>query len=151
MNLLLDCPTMEWWLDEYHRGGTILSAFAPAYLWAVTGYRVAGAQPYCMSRGNPYDQTSFPPEELMAEGMLALTNGIRCPLYFGYFTDASTKLMKEMGRRAKWTVRAEPMTYASLLFSDNTRTYYGVDRIEDRFLPPYLWFLSAPLPRGILR
>src|SRR5262249_11330922 len=74
MHLLLDTPLMDWWFDEYHRGASIMSSFGPAYLLAVSGHRVAGAQPYCIAHGNPYDQTSFPPQELMAEGMLALVS-----------------------------------------------------------------------------
>ena len=85
MNLLLGVPYMEWWLDEYHRGATIVSAFGPAYLRAVSGHRVAGAMPYCITHGNPYDQTSFPMHELYAEAMIALTNGIQCPMFSGWY------------------------------------------------------------------
>ena len=28
MNLLLDCPIMEWWVDEYHKGASIVFGFA---------------------------------------------------------------------------------------------------------------------------
>jgi len=134
MNLLLDTPLMEWWFDEYHRGATIISSFGPAYLLAVSGHRVAGAQPYCMSHGNPYDQTSFPPHELMAEGMLALANGVVCPPYLGWPQFKTADLMKEMKRRAPWLVRAKQEPWAALLVSDRTRQFYGLDQIDRRYL-----------------
>ena len=34
MNLLLDAPDQEFWLDETNRGTTIVPAFANAYIWA---------------------------------------------------------------------------------------------------------------------
>jgi len=36
MNLLLDAPDQEFWLEESNRGTTIVPAFANAYVWAVT-------------------------------------------------------------------------------------------------------------------
>ena len=35
MNLLLDAPDQEFWLDESNRGTTIVPAFANAYIWAL--------------------------------------------------------------------------------------------------------------------
>ena len=40
MNLLLDAPDQEFWLDETNRGTTIVPAFANAYIWATTNHRV---------------------------------------------------------------------------------------------------------------
>ena len=60
MNLLLDAPDQEFWLDETNRGATIMPAFANAYIWATTNHRVAFSEPYLMSHGNPYGKDSFP-------------------------------------------------------------------------------------------
>ena len=61
MNLLLDAPDQEFWLDETNRGTTIVPAFANAYIWATTNHRVAFSEPYILSHGNPYGKDSFPP------------------------------------------------------------------------------------------
>ena len=60
MNLLLDAPDQEFWLDETNRGTTIVPAFANAYIWATTNHRVAFSEPYILSHGNPYGKDSFP-------------------------------------------------------------------------------------------
>jgi hypothetical protein len=144
MNLLLGVPYMEWWLDEYHRGATIVSAFGPAYLRAVSGHRVAGAMPYCITHGNPYDQTSFPMHELYAEAMIALTNGIQCPMFSGWYEDTTVRVFGEIGRRAEFCVRAEQIPHAAMLFSDNTRMFYGLEHKEDRYLAhPFGFFRAA--------
>ena len=75
MNLLLDAPDQEFWLDETNRGTTIVPAFANAYIWATTNHRVAFSEPYILSHGNPYGKDSFPPQEIMRRMMLALTYG----------------------------------------------------------------------------
>jgi hypothetical protein len=143
MNLLLDTPMMEWWFDEYHRGATILSSFGPAYLLAVSAHRIAAAQPYCMSHGNPYDQTSFPPPELMAEGMLALVNGVVCPPYLGWPQFKTADLLKEIQRRSPWLVRARQEPWAALLVHDRTRQFYGLDQIDRRYLAYLLGMFRA--------
>ena len=144
MNLLLGAPYMEWWFDEYHRGATIVAAFGPAYLRAVSGHRVAGAQPYCITRGNPYDQSSFPMHELYAEAMIALTNGVQCPLFSGWFKESTVRVFGEIARRAEFCVRAEQIPYAAMLFSDNSRMFYGLDHKEDRYLAhPFGLFRAA--------
>jgi hypothetical protein len=73
MNLLLDAPDQEFWLDETNRGTTIVPAFANAYIWATTNHRVAFSEPYLLSHGNPYGKDSFPPHEISRRMMLALT------------------------------------------------------------------------------
>ena len=75
MNLLLDAPDQEFWLDETNRGTTIVPAFANAYIWATTNHRVAFSEPYILSHGNPYGKDSFPPQEILRRMMLALTYG----------------------------------------------------------------------------
>src|SRR5262245_65559054 len=75
MNLLLDAPDQEFWLDETNRGATIVPAFANAYAWATTNHRVAFSEPYILSHSNPYGKDSFPPQEILRRMMLALTYG----------------------------------------------------------------------------
>ena len=71
MNLLLDAPDQEFWLDETNRGATIVPAFANAYIWATTNHRVAFSEPYMISHGNPYGKDSFPPQEILRRMLLA--------------------------------------------------------------------------------
>ncbi len=66
MNLLLDAPDQEFWLDETNRGTTILPALANAYIWATTNHRVAFSEPYLLTHGNPYGKDSFPPPKSSA-------------------------------------------------------------------------------------
>ena len=75
MNLLLDAPDQEFWLDETNRGATIVPAFANAYIWATTNHRVAFSEPYIMTHGNPYGKDSFPPQEILRRMLLAVTHG----------------------------------------------------------------------------
>ncbi len=75
MNLLLDAPDQEFWLDETNRGTTILPAFANAYIWACTNHRTAFSEPYILSHGNPYGKDSFPPQEILRRMLLTLTYG----------------------------------------------------------------------------
>ena len=154
MNLLLDAPNMEWWLDEMHQGSTILSAFGPAYLRAVSGHRVAAAQPYLMSHSNPYDQSSFPAQEAIRQTLLALTNGVQAPPYFGWNQEAMTAMTRETARREPWLRRAQEMPWAAMFFSDNNRLFYGLDQIADRVLAPALGVFRVSyeehMPIGIL-
>lgn len=75
MNLLIDLPMQEWWLDETNLGASVAPTFGAEYLAAVTGYRVCGCEPYLMSRGNPYSPDSFPAHERMVRSMLVLAHG----------------------------------------------------------------------------
>ena len=137
MNLLFECPMQEWWLDETNLGGSIVPAFGAAYVKACTGHRVAASEPYLMSRGNPYGTDSFPRREALARALLILTNGSLPAFSFGWPGHAGTavEVMKEVGKRSEWLVRAEPMPWAALLVSEETRQFYGLDRIAERYLP----------------
>jgi hypothetical protein len=60
MNLLLDAPDQEFWLDETNRGTTIVPAFANAYIWAVTNHRTAFSGPTtCRCARRPCRSTTF--------------------------------------------------------------------------------------------
>ena len=63
MNLLLDCPLQEWWLDSGW-GPTVVPAFAAAYGWSATGHRCTAHEAYPMSHWWPYGTDSFPQHEL---------------------------------------------------------------------------------------
>ena len=77
MNLLFDAPDQEFWMDETNRGSSIVPAFGAAYVWAVSNHRVAFAEPYLMSRGNPYGKDSFPAHEVERRMMLAAPRTVR--------------------------------------------------------------------------
>ena len=83
MNLLLDAPDQEFWLDETNRGTTIVPAFANAYIWATTNHRTAFSEPYILSHGNPYGKDSFPPQEILRRMLLTLTYGAQPSIAVG--------------------------------------------------------------------
>ena len=139
MNLLLDVPDQEFWLDETNRGNSIVPAFANAYIWATTNHRVAFSEPYLMSHGNPYGRDSFPPHEIERRMLLALTHGAVPSIAVGqpkHLQEAVYQCMDEVNKRREWVVRKRPEPWAALLMSDNTRNFYGRSsgEVEDRYL-----------------
>lgn len=139
MNLLLDAPDQEFWLDETNRGATVVPAFANAYIWAVTNHRVAFSEPYLMSHGNPYGKDSFPPHEVFRRMMLALTHGaspsiavIQSPGLQKAVFDG----LDALAARKPWLTHKSPEPWAALVMSDNTRVFYGrtSGQVEERYL-----------------
>src|SRR5208337_2580054 len=105
MNLLLDAPDQEFWLDETNRGTTIVPAFANAYVWATTNHRVAFSEPYLMTHGNPYGKDSFPPHEVERRMMLALTYGAAPSIAVAQPANLQQELydcLDEVRRRKPW-------------------------------------------------
>ncbi|MDG3002258.1 hypothetical protein [Paludisphaera mucosa] len=148
MNLLLDAPDQELWLDETNRGATLAPALACAYIWATTNHRVAFSEPYLMSHGNPYGKDSFPPHEILRRMMLALTYGVAPsiavsqprPLQQGVY-DA----LDEVRKRKPWLTLKSPEPWAAILLSDDTRTLYGRSPglVEERYLAGVLGAFRA--------
>jgi Beta-galactosidase trimerisation domain len=139
MNLLLDAPDQEFWLDESNRGATIVPAFANAYAWATTNHRVAFSEPYLMSHGNPYGKDSFPPEEVVRRMLLAATYGAGPSIAVGQpgsLQQAVYDGLDAIQRRKPWLVNKRPEPWAALVMSDNTRNFYGrqAGRVEERYL-----------------
>jgi Beta-galactosidase trimerisation domain len=148
MNLLLDAPDQEFWLDETNRGTTIVPAFANAYIWASTNHRVAFSEPYILSHGNPYGKDSFPPSEILRRMMLALTYGaspsiavIQPPRLQGELYAC----LDEVQRRKPWLTDKKPEPWAALVMSDNTRNFYGrsAGKVEDRYMSHVLGAFRA--------
>jgi hypothetical protein len=79
MNLLLDAPDQEFWLDETNRGTTIVPAFGIAHTWATTNHRTAFSEPYILSHGNPYGKDSFD----FKQDVGSFLNSGRMPTYVG--------------------------------------------------------------------
>ena len=128
MNLLLDAPDQEFWLDETNRGTTIVPAFANAYIWATTNHRVAFSEPYILSHGNPYGKDSFPPQEILRRMMLALTYGASPSIAVAQPPNLQQELydcLDEVKRRKPWLTHKTPEPWAALVMSDNTRNFYG--------------------------
>lgn len=139
MNLLLDAPDQEFWLDETNRGATIVPAFANAYIWATTNHRVAFSEPYILSHGNPYGKDSFPPAEIERRMLLAATHGaapsiaviqpphLQQPLY---------DCMDQLQKRKQWMLNRRPEKWAAMVMSDNTRNFYGrsAGLVEERYM-----------------
>ncbi len=139
MNLLLDAPDQEFWLDESNRGATIVPAFANAYIWAVTNHRVAFSEPYLMSHGNPYGKDSFPPHEILRRMLLALSHGASPSIAVSQpprLQEELYRCMDEVRRRRPWLTHKKPEPWAALVMSDNTRNFYGrsAGQVEERYL-----------------
>jgi hypothetical protein len=150
MNLLFDAPDQEFWMDETNRGSSIVPAFGAAYVWAVSNHRVAFAEPYLMSRGNPYGKDSFPAHEVERRMMLALTHGA-CPsiaaLQPDHLKAGTAHAMSEVKKRKPWLTHKEPEPWAAILMSDNTRVFYGRQpgQVEDRYLANVFGFFRAAM------
>lgn len=139
MNLLLDAPDQEFWLDETNRGNTIVPAVANAYIWATTNHRTAFSEPYLMTHGNPYGKDSFPPHEVFRRMMLAVTYGASPSLAVGQpanLQDDVYRSLDELRRRRPWITHHQPEPWAGLVLSDNTRNFYGrsAGAVEQRYL-----------------
>ena len=150
MNLLLDAPDQEFWLDETNRGATIVPAFANAYVWAVTNHRVAFSEPYLMSHGNPYGKDSFPAHEIERRMMLALTHGAAPSLAVGqpaHLQEPVYRLLEKVRKLGPWLTHKEPEPWAALVMSDNTRVFYGRNpgHVEERYLASVFGFFRAAL------
>jgi hypothetical protein len=139
MNLLLDAPDQEFWLDETNRGATIVPALANAYIWACTNHRVAFSEPYLMSHGNPYGKDSFPAHEIERRMLLACTHGASPSLAViqpAHMQQGAYDALASVQARKEWLTHKQPEPWGALLLSDNTRALYGRDagRVEDRYL-----------------
>lgn len=139
MNLLLDAPDQEFWLDETNRGTTIVPAFANAYIWATTNHRVAFSEPYILSHGNPYGKDSFPPQEILRRMLLAATYGAAPSIAVAQPANLQQELyqcLDEVQKRKPWLTHKRPEPWAALLMSDNTRNFYGrsAGRVEERYM-----------------
>jgi type 1 glutamine amidotransferase len=148
MNLLLDAPDQEFWLDETNRGTTIVPALANAYIWATTNHRVAFSEPYLLSHGNPYGKDSFPPAEIERRMLLAATYGAQPSIAVAQPARLQGPLyacMDEIQRRKPWLTHKTPEPWAAIVLSDNTRNFYGRHpaRVEERYLANVLGLFRA--------
>jgi type 1 glutamine amidotransferase len=150
MNLLFDAPDQEFWMDETNRGSSVVPAFGAAYVWAVSNHRTAFAEPYLMSRGNPYGKDSFPAHEVERRMLLALTHGAGpsiAVLQPDHLKAAVKHGMAEVKKRARWLTHKRPEPWGALLVSDNTRAFYGraPGQVEERYLANVFGFYRAAL------
>ncbi|WP_205678872.1 alpha-amylase family protein [Aquisphaera insulae] len=148
MNLLLDAPDQEFWLDETNRGATILPALANATIWAMTNHRVAFSEPYLMSHGNPYGKDSFPPHEVLRRMLLAVTYGASPSIAVAQpenLRGAVEAGLLEVKRRKPWLGHKRPEPWAAIALGDNTRNFYGRDpgKVEERYLAHVLGAFRA--------
>ena len=139
MNLLLDAPDQEFWLDETNRGATIVPAFANAFIWATTNHRTAFSEPYILSHGNPYGKDSFPPQEILRRMLLTLTYGAAPSIAVGQPPNLQQELyacLDQVARRKPWLLHKKPEPWAALVMSDNTRNFYGRSPglVEERYM-----------------
>ncbi len=148
MNLLLDAPDQEFWMDETNRGTTIVPAFGNAYLWAVTNHRVGFSEPYILSHGNPYGKDSFPPQEILRRMLLVLTYGAQPSIAVGQPARLQQPLydcLDEVRKRQPWLTDKQPEPWAALVMSDNTRNFYGqtAGDVEQRYMANVLGAFRA--------
>src|SRR6185503_12835832 len=104
---------------------------------AVTNHRVAFAEPYLMSRGNPYGKDSFPAHEIERRMLLALTHGCQPSLAVGqpaHLQDAAYRCLGEIKKRAAWSTHKTPEPWCALVMSDNTRNFYTRGDVEQRYM-----------------
>ena len=137
MNLLLDAPDMEFWLDETNRGASVVPAFGLATMWAYSNHRTAFAEPYLMSRGNPYGKDSFPAHEIERRMMLAVTHGVLPSLAViqpEHLQSAAYHCLAEVRRRGPWITHKQPEPWGALVMSDNTRCFYTRGDVEQRYM-----------------
>lgn len=150
MNLLLDGPDQEFWMDETNRGATVVPAFGAAYMWAVTNHRVGFSEPYLMSRGNPYGKDSFPGHEIRRRMMLVMTHGARPSIAVGqppHLQQVVYDCVDEVKKHGPWMSHVYPEPWTALVMSDNTRAFYGRQpgQIESRYLSHVLGYYRALL------
>ena len=150
MNLLLDAPDQEFWLDESNRGATVVPAFANAYMWAITNHRVGFSEPYLMSHGNPYGKDSFPAHEIERRMLLALTHGTFPSIAVGQPANLQPAIyhcLAEVQKRKPWLTHKQPEPWAALVMSDNTRNFYGRSSglVEERYLANVFGFFRTAL------
>jgi hypothetical protein len=150
MNLLLDAPDQEFWMDETNRGATVVPAFGNAYAWAVTNHRIAFSEPYLMSHGNPYGKDSFPAHEIERRMLLVLTHGALPSLAVGQpepMQEGAYHALAEVQKRKPWLTHKAPEPWAALVMSDNTRVFYGRSsgKVEERYLANVFGMFRAGL------
>jgi hypothetical protein len=143
MNLLLDAPDQEFWLDETNRGATVVPAFANAYIWALTNHRVAFSEPYLMAHGNPYGRDSFPAHEIQRRMLLSATYGVSPSIAIALpqpQKDGVYDAMAEVQKRKPWLLHKTPEPWGALVMSDNSRVFYGREpgKVEERYLASVL-------------
>ncbi len=139
LNLLLDAPDQEFWMDETNQGSTVVPAFGNAYMWAVTNHRVAFSSPYLFTHGNPYGHDSMTPTEIMLRTMLVLTWGPRPSMALANpprMMDGVYNALDEIKRREAYLTHVQPEPYIALVMSDNTNCFYGrsAGLNEERYL-----------------
>jgi Trehalose utilisation len=147
LNRLIDLPMQEWWLDETNLGASVAPAFGAAYLRAVAGDRPTASEPYLMSRGNPYGTDSFPHHERLTRSLLALTHGSVAAYSFGWpgHGPSTRELFNEVAQRSPWLKQTQPLPWAALLVSEQTRQFYAYQDIAGRYLPHVFGAFRAAL------
>jgi len=155
MNLLLDAPDQEFWLDETNRGTTIVPAFANAYIWATTNHRTAFSEPYILTHGNPYGKDSFPPQEILRRMLLTLTYGASPSIAVGQPANLQQELyacLDQVKVRKPWITHMKPEPWAALVMSDNTRNFYGRSPglVEERYMAHVFGVFRAAIEEHLM-
>lgn len=150
INRLWDLPMQEWWLDETNVGGSLLPAFGAAYLRATTGDRPAAAEPYLMSRGNPYGTDSFPAHERLTRSLLAISQGNILAMSLGWSGHDVAADFAAVKQLEPYLTRTSSLPWAACLVSEQTRQFYAFQDIAERFLPYPLGVFRAASEEHLL-
>jgi hypothetical protein len=150
LNRLFDLPMQEWWLDETNFGGSVAPTFGAAYLRATVGGRPCAAEPYLMSRGNPYGTDSFPAHERLTRCLLAVSQGNVLAESLGWPGHDPAPDFAEIKKREPFMTRLETLPWAAMLVSEQTRQFYAYKDIAERFLPHVFGPFRAALEEHLL-
>src|SRR2546421_2474746 len=137
----------EWWLDETNLGGSVAPAFGAAYLRATMGGRPCASEAYLMARGNPYGSDSFPAHERLTRCLLNVASGGVAAESFGWpgHEESTLTVLRAVSERERWLTHTEPLPWAGLLVSEQTRQFYAYQDIAERFLPHVFGVFRAGL------
>jgi hypothetical protein len=145
LNQVFDLPMQEWWLDETNVGSSVVPAFGVAYLFAAAGDRPCAAEPYLMSRGNPYGTDSFPAHERRTRCSLALASGNILAESLGWPGHDVAGDFRAAAELDPYLTGLTPLPWAAMLVSEQTRQFHAYKDIANRFLPHPLGMFRCAL------
>ena len=145
LNRVFDGAMQEWWFDETNQGGSLAPAFGAAYLRCVLGGKPGASEPYLMSRGNPYGTDSFPAHERLTRTLLNISQGGVAAESLGWpgHGASATASLRAAADREAWMTGVEPLPWAAMLVSEQTRQFYAYKDIASHFLPHALGAFRA--------
>jgi hypothetical protein len=111
----------------------------------VLGGKPGASEPYLMSRGNPYGTDSFPAHERLTRTLLNVAHGGIAAESLGWpgHSASAAASLKAAADREAWMTDVEPLPWAAMLVSEQTRQFYAYKDIASHFLPHILGAFRA--------